>query len=362
MVGEPPPPPPAAASCVESTRGRRKTSSRGHHRFVGVRQRPSGRWVAEIKDSLQKVRLWLGTFDTAEDAARAYDDAARALRGVNARTNFELPQSAAVAGRGGGFVPESAEPFSFEDECSATDEADGLRGALRAKLFDVKDLRLANPLLIRPSFATAVASTRQNNMNTTVNARELSSSSSSTSPPSTTSNIDPNHNHNYNQHHLGVGSSGDCQAGMQWHSHGHAGSPSTVMWPAEPAQEVPSWGGLLPANLGREDNSLFNATVITGGGTGWPVPATGPGTYQATPDLSYSGSGGGFLVQLQNPKNGTETATVSMPVAANGGGGSGGWASPSLDQEIVHCDNGNWGAGAANSYWDPLLFVSSVLG
>ncbi|KAF8380328.1 hypothetical protein HHK36_027812 [Tetracentron sinense] len=57
-------------------------------RFVGVRQRPSGRWVAEIKDSSQRVRLWLGTFDTPEEAARAYDEAARALRGENARTNF----------------------------------------------------------------------------------------------------------------------------------------------------------------------------------------------------------------------------------------------------------------------------------
>ncbi|XP_077247535.1 uncharacterized protein LOC143887312 [Tasmannia lanceolata] len=57
-------------------------------RFIGVRQRPSGRWVAEIKDSSQHVRLWLGTFDTPEEAARAYDEAARALRGENARTNF----------------------------------------------------------------------------------------------------------------------------------------------------------------------------------------------------------------------------------------------------------------------------------
>lgn len=58
-------------------------------RFVGVRQRPSGRWVAEIKDSWsQRVRLWLGTYDTPEEAARAYDEAARTLRGDNARTNF----------------------------------------------------------------------------------------------------------------------------------------------------------------------------------------------------------------------------------------------------------------------------------
>ena len=59
-------------------------------RFIGVRQRPSGRWVAEIKDSSQHVRLWLGTYDTPEDAARVYDEAARALRGENARTNFAL--------------------------------------------------------------------------------------------------------------------------------------------------------------------------------------------------------------------------------------------------------------------------------
>ncbi|CAA3000518.1 ethylene-responsive transcription factor ESR2 [Olea europaea subsp. europaea] len=71
-----------------TTKRSQQTKSRATRRFVGVRQRPSGRWVAEIKDSTQCVRLWLGTYDTPEEAARAYDEAARALRGENARTNF----------------------------------------------------------------------------------------------------------------------------------------------------------------------------------------------------------------------------------------------------------------------------------
>lgn len=122
----------AAPGSADGLRGRKKSSSRGHKRFVGVRQRPSGRWVAEIKDSLQKVRLWLGTFDTAEDAARAYDEAARALRGANARTNFELSQPASN-------TPGNIQPFSFEEVFGkGSCDADGFLDELKAKLLDGK--------------------------------------------------------------------------------------------------------------------------------------------------------------------------------------------------------------------------------
>ncbi|KAK4774196.1 hypothetical protein SAY87_029215 [Trapa incisa] len=92
-------------------------------KFRGVRQRHWGSWVSEIRHPVMKQRVWLGTFDTAEEAARVYDQAALLLSGRNAKTNFPVTCDPEICGDHNQYSSSSSSPgSSFSPRCRSSSD------------------------------------------------------------------------------------------------------------------------------------------------------------------------------------------------------------------------------------------------